>query len=65
MNVSEVRQRSQVMGMTGLGRMRKGDMIRAIQLAEGNTDCFGAPWRFDCQLFECCWRRDCLTKNPG
>ncbi|HEY7746805.1 MAG TPA: hypothetical protein VIA07_10735 [Desulfuromonadales bacterium] len=40
-------------------------MIRAIQRAEGNQDCFGAAWRFDCQQVDCCWRADCLTKNPG
>jgi hypothetical protein len=53
------------MGMTGLAGLRKGEMIRAIQRAEGNQDCFGAAWRYDCPQLGCAWRADCLTKNPG
>jgi hypothetical protein len=53
------------LGLTLPSRVRKGEMIRSIQRAEGYQDCFGAPWRFDCQQFDCCWRADCLTKNPG
>lgn len=65
MKVTEICERAQAMGLTGLARMRKGEMIRSIQRAEGNQDCFGATWRFDCQQFDCCWRPDCLTKTPG
>ena len=65
MNVAEVRKRGQGIGVTGLAGLKKGEMIRVIQRAEGNQDCFGASWRFDCQQFDCCWRPDCLTKNPG
>jgi hypothetical protein len=65
MKVTEIRERGQAMGMTGLAGLRKSEMIRAIQRAEGNQDCFGAAWRFDCQQVDCCWRADCLTKNPG
>jgi hypothetical protein len=36
-----------------------------MQRTEGNTECFGAEWRFDCSQLGCCWRNDCLTKNPG
>lgn len=65
MKVSEIRERARAMGIKGSSAMRKGEMIRAIQRAEGNNDCFGSSWRFDCQQFDCCWRGDCLTKNPG
>lgn len=65
MNMNEVRERSRKMGLGAVKKLRKGDAIRAIQIAEGNQDCFGANWRFECQQFECCWRQDCLTKNPG
>lgn len=65
MNITEVRERSRRMGIGNTSRLRKGDMIRTIQRAEGNPDCFGISWRFDCQQFDCCWRQDCLTKSPG
>ena len=65
MNLSEVRERSRSIGLGSAAKLRKGDAIRAIQRAEGNQDCFGASWRFDCQQHDCCWRSDCLTKNPG
>ena len=65
MNVIEIRERGQAMGITGLEEMSNGEMIRAIQLAEGSRDCFGNLWRFDCLEFDCCWREDCRIKNPG
>ena len=65
MNIAEVRERSRRMGIGGAAKLRKGDTIRAIQRAEGNQDCFGASWRFECQQADCCWRQDCQTKNPG
>ncbi|MCK4535586.1 MAG: Rho termination factor N-terminal domain-containing protein [Desulfuromonadales bacterium] len=65
MKIPEIRERGRAMGITGLATMRKGEMIRAIQLAEGNRDCFGNLWRFDCLQFDCYWREDCLTRNPG
>ena len=65
MNVTEILKRGQVLGITGLEEMKKADMIRAIQIAEGSRDCFGNLWRFDCLEYECCWREDCLTSKPG
>jgi hypothetical protein len=65
MNIAEVREWGRRMGVTKTSGLRKGEVIRIIQQAEGNQDCFGAPWRFGCQQFDCCWRQDCLTKNPG
>lgn len=34
-------------------------LIRSIQRAEGNLDCFGRP-PDDCDQFNCKWRRYCL-----
>lgn len=65
MNLTEVRERARKQGLKGVSKLPKGELIRAIQRAEGNQDCFGAPWRFDCRQEDCCWRRDCQTKNPG
>jgi len=35
-------------------------LIRRIQLAEGNFDCFATVRVFACQQFQCRWRKDCL-----
>ena len=65
MNMTEVMEMSRRMGLGEAKKLRKGDAIRAIQRAEGNRECFGADWRFDCQQQTYCWRQDCLTKQPG
>lgn len=36
------------------------DMIRAIQRAEGNFDCFGTATVY-CNQDNCCWRFACIT----
>lgn len=39
-------------------KMKKADLIHAIQLAEGNTDCFGRiP---DCAIEDCMFRGECI-----
>ena len=65
MNITEILERGQTLGIAALEEMSKGDMIRAIQLAEGSRDCFGNLCRFDCLEFDCCWREDCRTVKPG
>lgn len=65
MNMTEVRSRAQAIGLSRPSRMKKGDLIRSIQLREGNIDCFGSPARFSCPRLDCCWRADCLTPDPG
>ena len=64
MNMSEVRNRAKELGIA-MGRIRKAELIRVVQRTEGNSECFGADWRFDCPRLDCCWRTDCQTKNPG
>jgi hypothetical protein len=44
------------------GKMKKGDIIRAVQRAEGNFDCFGSAVSGECSQAECLWRQDCLTR---
>lgn len=40
-------------------KMKKTELIHAIQLAEGNSDCFGRiP---DCAIEECMFRGDCVA----
>jgi hypothetical protein len=39
----------------------KGNIIRAIQRAEGNNDCFGTDKIAYCKQGNCLWREDCLV----
>lgn len=43
------------------GRMNKTELIRSIQRAEGNTDCFGTEHVKICGQTTCLWREDCLA----
>ena len=42
-------------------KVRKAELIGAIQAAEGNTPCFATPARQGCAESGCLWREDCLT----
>lgn len=42
-----------------LGKMTKSDLVRAIQVAEGNTPCFGSKNSSVCGQNNCLWREDC------
>jgi hypothetical protein len=65
MKIAAVRQRAYAMGLTGISRIKKGELIRTIQRQEGNRPCFGAEWRFSCEHLACCWREDCQVTRPG
>ncbi len=58
---AEIRERAKSLGLQP-GRMRKADLIRAIQRAEGHFDCFGTASGF-CDQQDCAWRKDCLGKD--
>jgi len=44
-----------------VGNMKKENIIRTIQRAEGNFDCFGTATAGVCDQMNCLWREDCLT----
>ncbi len=44
------------------GKMKKPEIIRSIQRAEGNFDCFGSANSGECNQADCLWRKDCLTQ---
>lgn len=41
------------------GKMKKGDLVRAIQQAENNDACFEAGQADTCGQDACLWREDC------
>ena len=58
MKMTEIRRKAKEMGVE-IRRMKKSDLIRAIQTAEGHTACF-ATGRTECDQLVCSWRADCL-----
>ncbi len=45
------------------GKMKKAELIRAIQRAEGNYDCYGSATSGFCDQMDCLWREDCLLSS--
>jgi len=62
MNIQEIRERATAIGLTGVGKLRKAELVKKIQEAEGNSPCYGAEWRQQCAEMHCCWRSDCLKE---
>jgi hypothetical protein len=44
-------------------RMKKPDVIKAIQRAENNIDCYATDRIQYCNEAYCLWRDDCLTQS--
>jgi hypothetical protein len=61
MAMPEIREKARTLGIRP-GKMKKAELIHAIQTAEGFTPCYGrstgaCPWT------ECCWRGDCFKAS--
>lgn len=41
------------------GKMKKTDLVRAIQGKEGNAECFDTGNSQKCGQKDCCWMEDC------
>ena len=54
-NIKEIAKKN---GVTA-GKMNKAELIRSIQRAEGNSDCFATMPVSDCNQVNCLWREDC------
>lgn len=61
MKAAEVKEKAKEFGVKTT-RIKKTDMIRAIQVAEGNFPCFKTAEEY-CDQFDCCWRKECLPKR--
>jgi hypothetical protein len=56
--IGEIREKAKSIGITP-GKMKKAELIRAIQTAEGNQPCFGRSGG-ECIYTNCCFIQDCL-----
>lgn len=61
MDSKEIKQKAEKSGIKPKIWMKKEELIRAIQSAEGNFPCFGTAKDY-CDQLGCCFRDDCLPK---
>lgn len=61
MTVAEIKAKAKTLGVEP-GKMKKAELIHAIQAAEGCTPCFGRS-NGDCPWMQCCWRADCFKSK--
>lgn len=59
MNIADIKKIAKKVGIEP-AKLKKGELIKAIQTAEGNTPCFGSGV-VDCPYPACCWRKDCIA----
>jgi hypothetical protein len=60
MALKELKEKAKKLGIKPKIGMKKTDLIRSIQTAEGNFSCFGTAKDY-CDQTSCCWREDCLS----
>jgi hypothetical protein len=59
MKMDEVRSRARQLDVK-VSRRTKKDIIRSIQVREGNSPCYQSRDTTSCDQRDCCWRDDCL-----
>ena len=62
MKMKDVRERAKALGLKNTFGLSKAELIRRIQKAEGNFDCFGTATDY-CDQPECCFKEDCLKPS--
>jgi len=60
MKMNEIKKKAKALGIKVMATTKKADLIREIQKAEGNFDCFGTA-EDSCEQWDCCFREDCLS----
>ncbi len=58
MGMPEIRTKAKALGITP-GKMKKVELIHAVQVAEGCTPCFGSV-NGQCPYTDCCFMEDCF-----
>ena len=59
MQITEIKTIAKQHGVK-VSKLKKAELIKNIQLAEGNFDCFATPADGYCDQAECLWRLDCM-----
>lgn len=62
MQIQDIREIAREYGLKTSG-LKKPDLIKQIQVAEGNFDCFATANDGICDQMGCLWRDDCLKAS--
>ncbi len=62
MNYNEIRKMAKDLNINAF-RMKKKDLILAIQQAENNIPCYGTERVSYCQEDTCLWKDDCFSES--
>lgn len=60
MRLSEIEKKASSVGIKDTWKFSKKDLIKNIQRAEGNFDCFSTAVSGYCDQGGCCWKTDCI-----
>jgi hypothetical protein len=60
MTIKQIKEIAKEKGVKVGKGMKKENIIRAIQRAEGNVECFGTATAGVCDQINCLWIKDCL-----
>ncbi len=60
MKILEIKKIAKKMGIAPK-KMKKTELIRAIQVKEGHTPCYKT--KTECGQMDCIWRKDCLSNK--
>ncbi len=61
MTIAEIKEKARYLMVTPR-RLRKNELIHAVQIAEGYSPCFGKSGG-RCPHSECCFMQDCVKIN--
>ena len=64
MKMKKIRKKAAKMGIKA-GKMKKVDLIHAVQIKEENPPCFLTTVNDTCNQADCCWRSDCLPASSN
>lgn len=59
MRLVEIEKKARNLGLNDTWKYSKKDLVKKIQRAEGNFDCFSTA-KGSCTQLSCCWRSDCI-----
>ena len=62
MKMNEIRKMAMAQGIQPK-KLTKASLVKAIQLNEGNFDCFGSATAGVCDQASCIWSEDCIKQS--
>ena len=60
MQMQEIRSKAKEIGLK-VAKQTKVELVRSIQVAEGNFSCFATAINGVCDQTDCIWREDCFA----